>query len=129
MNFAVKFDSNSPFTVEALSRLEQIGFIILTELETCQGPFKSVTGMEKADLPINTDSFSLLETWVKQQCPTWMNFFWVLREIKLNHLADQIEAALGVVTVEQVTTSNLDINEETSGNEKENKLHEQGEDK
>ena len=50
--------------------------------------------------------------------PTWRHFFWVLREIKLNHLAEQIEVYLSGVAVEQAATSNLDP---SPGSEEEDK--------
>jgi hypothetical protein len=116
--------------METLSRLEQSGITSLRELEAYKSQLQSVVGMDKVDLPID-DSFSLLEMWV-QGCaslrPTWRHFFWALREIKLNHLADQIEASLTGVAVEQTATSTLDVSpgsEETEGKE-EDKEQEQG---
>ena len=130
---AVTFDSDSHLTTKALSRLEQMGITSLRELDAHRSPLRSVVGMDKVDLPID-DSSSLLEMWV-QGCaslrPTWRHFFWALREIKLNHLADQIEAFLSGVAVEQAATSNLDVSpgsEETEGREEDNK-QEQGENK
>ena len=109
--------------METFSRLEQIGIRPLLELEAYKRPLQSVVGMDKVDLPI-VDSSSLLEMWA-QGCaslrPTWRHFFWALREIKLNHLADQIEASLSGVAVEQAA-----ISEETEGREEDNKP-EQGE--
>jgi hypothetical protein len=118
------------FTMEYLSRLEQIGIRPLRELEAYKSQLQSVVGMVKVDVPID-DSFSLLEMWVQGRAslrPTWRHFFWALREIKLNHLADQIEASLSGVAVEQAATSTLDISpgsEETKGREEDNK-QEQG---
>jgi hypothetical protein len=118
------------FTIETLSRLEQIGITSLRELEAYKSQLQSVVGMDKVDLPIVNSSL-LLEMWV-QECaslrPTWRHFFWALREIKLNHLADQIEASLSGVTVEQAASSNLDVSpgsEETEGREEDNR-QEQG---
>ena len=128
---AVTFDSDSHFTMEALPRLEQIGITPLRELEAYKRPLQSVVGMDKVDLPID-NSFSLLEMWVQGRAslrPTWRHFFWALREIKLNYLADQMEAFLSGVAVEQTATSNLDVSpesEETEGREEDNK-QEQGE--
>ena len=108
--------------METFSRLEQIGITSLRELEDYTSPLQSVVGMDKFDLPID-NSFSLLEMWVQGHAslrPTWRHFFWALREIKLNHLADQIEASLSGVAVEQAA-----INEEIEGREENNK-QEQG---
>ena len=129
--YAVTFDSDSHFTMEAISRLKQFGTKSLAELGAHKRPLQSVVGMDKVDIPID-NSFSLLEMWVQGRAslhPTWRHFLWALREIKLNHLADQIEAFLCGVAVEQAATSNLDVNpgsEETEGREEDNK-HEQGE--
>ena len=127
--YAVRFDSDSHFTMEVLSQLEQFGITSLKELETYARPLQSVFGMDKVDFPID-NSFSLLEMWVQGHAsirPTWRHFFWALREIKLNHLADQIEAFLSGVAVEQVATSNwIPGSEETEGREEDNQ-QEQGE--
>ena len=127
---AVSFDSDSHFTMEALFRLEQIGVTPLRELDPYIRPLQSVVGV---DISIDNSS-SLLEMWVQGRAslrPTWRHFFWALREIKLNHLADQIEAFLNGVAVEQAATSILDVSpgsEEREGGEEDNK-QEQGEGK
>ena len=126
--YAVIFDPDSHFT---LSQLKQIDDKSLRELEAYKRPLQSVVGMDKNDIPID-NLFSLLEMWVQGHeglRPTWRNFFWALRELKLNYLADQIEAFLSGVAVEQAATSNLDVSpesEETEGREEDNK-QEQGE--
>ena len=128
--YAVTFDSDSHFTMKAISRLKQIGAKSLAELKAHKRPFQSVVGMDQVYLPID-NSFSLLEMWVQGRAsisPTWRHFLWALRAIKLSHLADQIEAFLNGVAVEQAVT-NLDVSpesEETEGREEDNK-HEQGE--
>ena len=111
------------FAMETLSQLEQIGIRLLQEIEAYKSQLQSVVGMDNVDLPIDSSS-SLLEMWVQGRAslhPTWRHFFWALREIKLNHLADQIEASLSGVAVEQAA-----ISEETEGREEDNK-QEQGE--
>ena len=131
---AVTFDSDSHFTMEALSRFEHFGITPLRELEAYNTPLQSVTGMDKVYLPTHVDdSFSLLEMWVKGRAslrPTWRHFFWALREIKLNHLADQIEAFLSGVAVDQTSTSDLDVSPGSDGTEGREEDHnqEQGED-
>ena len=118
----VTFDSDSQFTIEALSRLEQIGITSLREIEAYKRPLQSVIGVYEVDLSID-NSFSFLKMWV-QGCanlrPTWRHLFWALREIKLNRLADQIEAFLSRVAVEQAAPSNLEVSpvsEEMEGRE------------
>ena len=108
--------------METLSRLERIGIRPLQELEAYKGQLQSVVGMDEVDLPIDNSS-SLLEMWIQGRAslrPTWRHFFWALREIKLNHLADQIEASLSGVAVVQA-----EISEEIEESEKDNK-QEQG---
>ena len=120
--------------MEALSRLELFGITSLRELEAYKTPLQSVTGMDKVDLPSHVDNlFSLLEMWVQGHAslrPTWRHFFWALREIKLNHLVDQIEAFLSGVAVDQAATSDLDVSPESEGTEgrEEDHNHEQGKD-
>ena len=122
------FDSDSHFTLKALSLLEQIGNTSLRELRAYKKPLQSVTGV---DISIDS-SIEILIKWV-QGCgslhPTWRNFFWVLKEIKLNHIADQIEALFSGMAVDQAATSDLDVSsesEETEGREEDHK-QEQGE--
>ena len=118
--------------MEALSQLEQIGIMSLTELEAYKRPLQSVVGVDKVDLPIDNSFSALLKRWVQGRAslrPTWRHFFWALREIKLNHLANQIEAFLSGAAVEQAATSNLDVSpgsEKTEGRE-EDSQQEQGE--
>ena len=113
INFCVVIFADGHFTMETLSQLEQIGIRPLRELEAYIRPLQSVVGIDN-NLPIDNSS-SLLEMWVQGRAslrPTWRHFFWALREIKLNHLADQIEASLSGIAVEQAATS-----EETEGRE------------
>ena len=119
--------------MEALSRLEHIGITPLRELEAYKTSLQSVTGMDKVDLPTHVDdSFSLLEMWVQGRAslhPTWRHFFWALREIKLNYLANQIEAFLSGVAVDLAATSDLDVSPGSEGTEgrEEDYMLEQGE--
>ena len=119
--------------MKALSRLEHIGITSLRELEAYKTPLQSVTGMDKVDLPTHVDnSFSLLKMWVQGRAslrPTWRHFFWALREIKLNYLADQIEEFLSGMAVDLAATSDLDISPGREGTEgrEEDYMLEQGE--
>ena len=130
---AVTFDLDSHFTMEALFRLEHIGITPLRELEAYKTPLQSVTGMDKVDLPTHVDdSFSLLDMWLQGRAslhPTWRHFFWALREIKLNYLANQIKAFLSGVAVDLAATSDLHISPGREGTEgrEEDYMLEQGE--
>ena len=121
--------------MEALSRLEHFGITPLRELEAYKTPLQSVTGIDKVDLPTHVDnSFSLLKMWVQRRAslhPTWRHFFWALREIKLNYLANQTEAFLSGVAVDQAATSDLDVSPGSEGTEgrEEDHMLEQGEDR
>ena len=127
----LNFDPDSQFNMKVIFCLEQIGPNSFAELEAHKKLLQSVVGLDNVDLPID-NSFSLLEMWVQGRAslrPTWRHFFWALREIKLNHLANQTEAFLNGVAIEQTATSNLDVSsesEETERREEDNK-HKQGE--
>ena len=106
--------------MEALSRLEKIGITNLRELEAYKQPLQSIIGIEIVELSteISSFSFSLLNMWLQGHAslyPTWRHFFRILKEIKLNHLAEQIEFYL---TVEQAANFNLDS---SPGSEEEDK--------
>ena len=93
--------------MEDLSQLERRGIINLRELEAYKQPLQSVIGIE---LPTEYNAISRLKMWLEGRAslrPTWRHFFRVLREIKLNHLAEQIEGYVSGVTVEQAVTSYL----------------------
>ena len=116
---AVTFNPDNQFTMKALSRLEKIGITNLRELNAHKQPLQSVIGIEIDELPMEFNS--LLNMWLQGRAslhPTWRHFLWVLREIKLNHLAEQIEVYLNGVAVEQAATSNLDP---SPGSEEEDK--------
>ena len=109
--------------MKALSWFKQMGDTPLRELEAYKISLLSVVGMDEVDLPTD-NSFSLLELWVQGRAslrPTWRHFFWALREIKLNHLANQIEAFLNGVAVEQANLTVSPGSEETEGREEDNK--------
>ena len=106
---AVTFNPDSQFTMKVLFQLEKIGIAILRELtsKTYKQLLQSVIGISEH---LN-DPLSLLDLWLEGHAslrPTWRNLFYALREIQLNHLAEQIEAYLSEGVVEQTTTSNLD---------------------
>ena len=118
---AVTFNPDNHFTMEALSRLEEINITNLGELETYKQPLQSVIGIKVVKFSMEFSSFSLLNMWLQGRAslrPKWRYFFWVLREIKLSHLAEQIEVYLSGVAVEQAATSDSDP---SPGSEEEDK--------
>ena len=119
------FEPDSQFTMEALSRLEEMGVTIFKELEDYKQELQSVIGIEIVDLPTELNSFAILNTWLQGHAvlhPTWRHFVWTLREIHLSHLADQLEPYIYVnrQSIEQTLSSNLGPtpeNEEPEGSE------------
>ena len=121
----VTFNPDNQFTMEALFRLEKVGIANLREIEAYKQPLQSAIGIEMVELPMEFNSFSLLKMWLQGHAslrPTWRHFFWVLREIKLNHLAEWIESFLKGVAAEQ---ANLDQSPESGeeNKEKEGEAH------
>ena len=97
--------------MEALSQLEVVGVTILQDLKNYKQQLQSVIRIIISDLPMELDSLSLLKTWLQGHAnlrPSWRHLFWVLREIKLSHLADQIESYLTGVSVERASSPNID---------------------
>ena len=127
LHFVVIFDSDDNISMEALSQLKHVG-ITLRELEEADTiSLQRVVGI---DSPIYNDSFLVLKMWVQGNAslhPTWRHFFWALRKIKLNHLADQIEAFLSFAAVEQAATNVSLGNEAETKGRKEHNDQDQGE--
>ena len=128
------FESDGQFSMEALSRLEGMGVTIFSELEDFKQPLQSVIGIDTVHVHRELIPFSILKTWLQGRAnlrPTWRRFIWVLREIQLSHLADQIESYLTGASVEQELPSNLGPtpgSEELEGREEEgNYYKEEGE--
>ena len=120
------FEPDSQFTMKVLSQLEEIGVTIFNELEDYKQPLQSVIGIDTVGVHSNLSSFSILNAWLQRHTslhPTWRHFFWALREIQLNHLADQIQSYLSGVSIDKGSSSNLGptlVIEEPEWREKEN---------
>ena len=103
--------------MKALHGLENIGIINLNNIKRYTKQLNDAVGIEATDLALS----SLLEMWI-QGCasldPTWRHFFWVLRETKLSHFANQVESCLNGVVAEQERSSNLDPNTDREGSER-----------
>ena len=108
--------------METLHQLED-GFGDLKDLESCTQQLKDVVGIDSTDSTSGIGLSSLLKQWI-QGCaslhPTWRHFFWALREIKLNNLANQIESYLSGMAAEQETSSNFDLSPDSEGEEEKN---------
>ena len=113
--------------MEVLRWLEEIGVTIFSKLEDYKEPLQSVIGIEIVNLPTELNSFSILETWLQGHAslhPTWRHFIWAMREIHLSHLADQVEYYINGTSIEQASSSNLDLtleSEEQEGREDKDK--------
>lgn len=90
------------FTMKSFGELEAVGVVNLRDIEKHKEQFANAVGIEAADLMKFYSFLQLLEMWIKGQAklrPTWRHFLWILREIKLAHIADRIEHYFsGIVT-------------------------------
>ena len=89
-----RFDFDSVFTMSSLTRLEStVGIPVLTALETKNHKFQAI-------LRVRQDSVSsAINKWLtapllSRLMPSWKNLLSVLRLIKLDDVAEQIEAHL-----------------------------------
>ena len=100
-----------------------MGVTTFNKLEDYKQPLQSVIGIDT--VRVHREPFSILTMWLQGRAnlrPTWRHFIWVLREIQLSHLADQIESYLGGASVEQELSSKLGPSpesEEPEGREEE----------
>lgn len=122
---AVAFNPDGRFTIEALSWMEEVGIINLKKLEAYTQPLWDKIGLEIGEESNDITFISVLKNWLQGQAsllPTWRHFFWIMREIKLDHLAEQTETYLSGRTVEPEDVSEsmsdeLEISEEEEGGE------------
>ena len=107
----VSFVRDNRFTMLALSRLDYFGITLFQELEYNRHLLLSVIGIE-VPRSKTVDAQAILNLWLRNDSiklrPTWMHLFWVLRKMKLSHLADNCEAILSRESVEQAIAYNLD---------------------
>ena len=90
---AVVFNPDNQFSMKVLSMLNEAGVINLQEIEAHTQQLQSIIKIKHSEANKGYDS--LLHLWIKGHGslhPTWRHLFWILREIKLNHMADQIES-------------------------------------
>ena len=86
--------------MKSLEKMEGSGVLILKDLEGCTQQLKDAVGI--AGLA-GFNLSSLLEVWIKGYAnlhPTWRHLVWALREIKLAHVADQIEHLVSGLTTD-----------------------------
>lgn len=98
---AVVFNPDSQFSMKVLSMLDKAHIIQLQEIETHVQQLQSIIKVKHIDA--NKGYNSLLNLWIKGHSslhPTWRHLFWVLREIKLNHMADQIESYFQLLAID-----------------------------
>lgn len=99
--FAVVFNPDSQFSMKVLSMLNEAGIINLQEIEAHTQQLQSIIKVKHFEANKGYDS--LLRLWIKGHGglhPTWRHLFWVLREIKLNHMADQIESHFHLLAID-----------------------------
>jgi hypothetical protein len=81
--------------MKILSMLNEAGVIQLQEIEPHTQRLQSIIKVKHVHIKANKGYNSLLHLWNEGHGslhPTWRHLFWVLREIKLNHMADQLES-------------------------------------
>ena len=79
--------------MKAISMLDEAGIIDLKEIETHSQQLQSIIKVKNVEAKKKYDS--PLNLWIEGHAglhPTWRHLFWVLRDVKLNHMADRIES-------------------------------------
>ena len=103
MCIVASFDPGSEFTVKSIDRLERVGGINLKDIGKRKKLFAETVGIEAAEPMRSYSPLQLFEMWIKGRAelhPTWRHLFWALREMKLDHVADQIEKFLNGIATE-----------------------------
>ena len=103
---AVVFNHDNQFSMQVLSMLNEAGIINLQEIEAHIQQLQSIIQIRHSDASKGYDT--LLRLWIERHGslhPTWRHLFWVLREIKLNHMADQIESYFHLQAVDHEQAS------------------------
>ena len=87
--------------MKVLSMLDEARIIQLQEIETHAQQLQSIIKVKHVEANKGYDS--LLNLWIEGHGslhPTWRHLFWILREIKLNNMADQIESHFQLLTID-----------------------------
>lgn len=87
--------------MKMLSMLNEAGVIQLQEIEAHTQHLQSIIKVKHIEA--NKGYNSLLRLWSEGHGslhPTWRHLFWVLRELKLNHMADQLESYFYLLTTD-----------------------------
>ena len=95
------FDTESTFSVRALSLQEEAGIPVMSTLNMYTQLLQSKLGIP---LYPSYGLHTLLDTWLGgggEVHPTWKNLLSLIRQLHLDDLAQQIETYLGVVTAEE----------------------------
>ena len=115
------FNPDSQFTMKAISMLNEAGIIDLKEIEAHSQQLQSIIKVKNVDAIKRYDS--LLNLWIEGHAnlhPTWRHLFWVLRDMKLNHMADRIESHFHLMAFDQEQANFKPL--ERSNTEEEGKL-------
>ena len=121
---AVVFDPNNRFSMEILSMLNEAGVIRLQEIEAHTQHLQSIIKVKHIEA--NKGYNSLLRLWSEGHGslhPTWRHLFWVLRELKLNHMADQLESHFHLLATDPEQENLKSEPSERSNTDEEGKLH------
>ena len=99
-----RFDFDSVFTMSSLTRLEStVGIPVLTELEAKNHEFQVILRVKQYNVSGAINKW-LTAPLLSRIMPSWKNILSVLRLIKLDDVAEQIEAHLSkhpLYTLEQ----------------------------
>ena len=89
-----RFDFDSVFTMSSLTRLEStVGIPVLTELEAKNHKFQAILRVRQDSVSSAINKW-LTASLLSRIIPSWKNLLSVLHLIKLDDIADQIEAHL-----------------------------------
>ena len=117
------FNPDNRFSMKDLSLLNEAGIINLQELEAHMQQLQSIIQIKHIDASKGYDT--LLRLWTEKHGslhPTWRHLFWILREIKLNHMADQIESHFHLHAIDhEQATLNSEPSERLSNSDEDGK--------
>ena len=85
---------DTQFTMKSVHELEDRGVISWKDFDKQKMQLADTVEIEVSDLTESDSFIEVLEKWTEGRAklrPTWRHLLWAVREIKLDHIADQIE--------------------------------------